>query len=148
MKTTLAYLIASILVLIVACILLWYLGPRAKTTYACSVCGKLKDTKEILGVEYHAEIKSEELGDWYDEKELRQHECEWKSVSSYTQSWGGRGEQTDNFGGFLYPLVELKRIEPLVDEKKFKKLTKLYYEVHHDEEKCKLFMTKCAEITP
>ena len=147
MKSIVKYLIGSVLVIIVAVVLIWYLGPRSEVTSVCPVCGKIKETKEILGVEYHTEITSEELGDWYDAKGLRKHECEWRPVSSWNQKWGGRSVKKENDGEFLFPLVELKRVEPLVKEKKFKELSELYYEVHNNEEKHELFMKKCAEIT-
>ena len=148
MKKVIISLICSILVIAVAIGVIWYLGPRSEVTSVCPICGKLKETREILGLEYHTEIKSEELGDWYDVKGLRKHECEWRPVSSWEQKWGGRCIKGEDDGEFLFPLVELKRVEPLVKEKKFKELTDLYYEVHHDEEKHKLFMKKCGEVTP
>jgi len=146
MKRFVAYIVILLLIIPLACVLLWYLGPRAEVTYACPECGKLKETKEILGIVHHSEIISEELGDWYDAQGLRRHKHDWRPVSSYRQAWGGRGKRADHDGSFLFPLVELKRVKPLVDDKQFKELTELYYQVHDNGEKHNLFMKKCAEI--
>ena len=83
----------------------------------CKHCGEFLDKKietlikshrenpEAIN-DYHTEIKSEELGDWYDVKGLRKHECEWRPVSSWEQKWGGRCIKGEDDGEFLFPLVD------------------------------------------
>lgn len=138
-------ILACVFLIPVVAISLYFLGPRSKTTFVCSMCGKQKVKKKCIGLTYYAKEFETDYSRWYQAKDLKPHHHDWSSASLSIQDWWGSHIHLDGID-CLYTLGLLLEAEKRADMAQFEELIEEYYTTRKDRTKIKDFVQHCKDI--